>query len=420
MQVRRFFVGIDVSRDTLDVTVLEENEKTVHPSSSYENNPAGWAQLVGTLDSLASGTGVVQCAMESTGRYHEGVAQHLRGHNRIAKTVVLNPLAVKRFGQAMLKDTKTDKADSRQIALYLIRMKPEPTFHPEPELQTLQEATRRRRRLVEDRSSEKNRLHASLHRHYPGYQKHLGKRLNLSLLTVLSEMQSPGAIVEYSADKLARISTAKNHTVGKKLAEKITAAAQQAPVQTLAPATELIIRTSAQRILDLDKLIKTFDSCIKPIVRKMPFGKLLLSMPGLGPVTVATVLSEVGDIRHFPTADKFVGYCGLYPVVWESGQAKRSYSMSRKGNRWLKTALLVVTGAAGRFNPILKRFRERLLQRGKSKKAVGGAMAAKLARIIWAMMTKNQFWSDTIAQSGLKKADSMLASGEQQAPAAAV
>ena len=407
MQVRRLFVGIDVSKDTLDVTILDGDENTVRPCRPYENCPSGWTHLVETLDSLAPKDGLVQCAMESTGRYHEGVARHLREHSRATR--VVNPLAVKRFGQSMLKDTKTDKADSRHIALYLMRMKPKPVSQPSPEVQALKEVTRRRRRLIEDRSLEKNRLHASLHRHYPGYQRHLSKRITLSLLNVVSEIQSSHAIIEYSVEQLARISTGPRHRVGKKFAEAMTGVAQQAPVKTLSKASQLVLRVSAKRILEIDSCIKTFDKCIEELVKDMPTGKLLLSIPGIGAVTTAAILAEVGDFQQFPTADKFIGYCGLYPIVWESGQVKRTYRMSRKGNRWLKTALLVVVGPARMFNPTIARFHERLKARGKTKKAIGGALAAKLARIIWAMMTKNQFWSKEIASQGHKKADAMLA-----------
>lgn len=409
MQVRRFFVGMDVAKDTLDVTILDGDEKTVRPSRTYENNPDGWAQLVETLDTLASQGQPVQCAMESTGRYHEGVARCLSGRGQSTEVHVINPVAVKRFGQAMLKDSKTDKADSRLIALYLIRMKPAVTPMPTQELQALKEVTRRRRRLVEDRGMEKNRLHATLHRHFPGYQQHLGTELTKGLLKVLSEIQSPQAIIDYSVDKLARISVAFRHRFGTKRAEALTALARQAPVQKLSPASELLVKTSADRILSFDVTIKSYDECIAKMVEASPAGRLLLSIPGVGPVTASTILAEVGDMAKFPSADRFVGYCGLYPIVWESGQVKRKYRMSRKGNRWLKTALLVVAGPARMNNPAIASFADRLAQRGKSAKAIGGAIAAKLARIIWAVLTKNEPWSEEIASRGTRKAEAMLA-----------
>ena len=82
--------------------------------------------------------------------------------------------------------------------------------------------------------------------------------------------------------------------------------------------------------------------------------------------------------------------------------------MSRKGNRWVKTALLVVIGPARIHNPVIAEYDQRLRARGKPNKAIGGALARKLAHIIWAVMTRGQPWSDQRAQKGLAKAKSML------------
>ena len=84
--------------------------------------------------------------------------------------------------------------------------------------------------------------------------------------------------------------------------------------------------------------------------------------------------------------------------------------MTRQGNRWLKTALLVVSAAVRRHNTRLAGFYDRLRNAGKSAKAAGGALAAKLAHICWALMTKNEPWSSEIAEQATLKAQAMLAS----------
>ena len=378
--------GIDVAKDKLDVSVLDANESVVLAPMTFENRPSGWQELLDTLKPLNGKYGAIpmECGMESTAMFHEGVAHFLRSQNQLAlKVHVINPLSIKRLGQAMLRNAKTDKADSRLIALFLSRMKPASEYAPSREQKALKEATRRRRRFVEDRSQECNRLHHLLHRHYPGYQKILGRVFTISLLKVLSDMQSPRAILEHSIENLASISTGSRHVIGAKIATRIHEFARQAPEPQLPRSTELLIRLSARRILEIQDHIDTLDECIAEMGNSMPVVALLRSIPGIGPVTAATIAAEVGDIRRFPTKDKFVGYCGLYPIVWESGTVKRKYRMTRQGNRWLKTALLVVSGAARQHNPQLVAFYDRLRSAGKSTKAVGGALAAKLAHFCW-------------------------------------
>lgn len=410
MILRKLFVGIDVSKDKLDVSFLDAEESQVRPTTTYDNRPRGWQELLDTLESSSTKYGTILCGMESTARFHEGLAHVLREQERVRLEVhILNPLAVKRLGQAMLRNAKTDRADGRLIAQYLIRMKPEPVLAPSPKQEALKEVTRRRRRLVEDRSQETNRLHASLHKHYTGYQDILGRRLTISLLSVLADIQSPRAILARSLEDLAQISTGHRHVVGQKIAKRIHEVARQAREQELPRSTEIMIQLSARRILELRTHIGALDECIAEMVKGMPFGSLLQSIPGIGPVTAATILAEVGDIGRFPTKEKLVGYCGLYPIVWESGTVKRKYRMTRQGNRWLKTALLVVSGAVRQYNPPLAAFYTRLRNAGKSVKAAGGALAAKLAHLVWAMMTNNQPWSLEKAERGRRKAEAMLA-----------
>jgi transposase len=412
MPASALYVGIDVAKSKLDVCFLDAHEAPVRSNAVYPNRPCGWTAMLRTLEKLGAPQRYsVHCAMESTGVYHEALSRHLSTQTRIPMAVsVLNPRGVKHFAKAMLKDTKTDKVDTRLIAQYTIRMKPKPVFAGDEEQRSLKELTRARRRLMEDRSKEVNRLHTALHRHFPGYQSSLGKEFSASLLAILSDLQSPRAILAQSLDDLSNRKIGPRHRVRRAIAIRLQEVAREAPVQDLGKGTELLIGMRARRIRQLDGQLKEIESCIEQLVAEMDAGKLLSSIPGLGPVTVATILAEVGDIRRFKSKEALVGYCGLYATVWESGEAKRTYKMSRKGNRWLKTALLVVSGPARIHNPAIAAYNQRLCSRGKSTKAAGGALARKLTHLIWAIMTRGEPWSAAKAQQGLDKAEAMLAS----------
>lgn len=412
MSAPSLYVGIDVAKSKLDVCFLDADESPVRQGAVFANCPDGWSSMLEVLASLCSSKGYsVHCAMESTGVYHEALSRFLSTQTRVPMVVsVLNPRSVKHFGKAMLKDTKTDKVDARLIALYIIRMKPKPVFAGDDEQRALKEITRARRRLQEDRNQEVNRLHTLLHRHYPGYQAILGKNLSLSLLVILSEFSSPRSILDQSLDALCELRIGPRHRVRREIADRMQEVAREAPVQKLAKGTEWLISMRAQRIRQLDGQLKQAESYIKELVSETQAGKVLSSVPGLGPVTVATILAEVGDIRRFETKEDFVGYCGLYATKWESGDAKRSERMSRKGNRWLKTALLVVTGPARLHNSTIAAYNRRLASRGKATKAIGGALARKLAHLIWAIMTRGEPWSESRARQGQQKAEAMLAS----------
>jgi len=408
------FVGIDVSNDKLDVSFLNASARRVQPPQTFANDPAGWTELADAIATAATRLGPatpVACGVESTSNMHKRVAQVLRSETRFPVTVhELNPRAVKHFSRALLRDAKTDRLDSHLIAQFLIRMQPEPTPAPPDLFEELKEATRTRRRLIEERTSDKNRLHKLLRYHFPGYRATVGKILSKRLLVALATLPSPHLLLEQDLDSLADMRYGRAHRVGPDFAERLHALAARSPRLVLPPVTCMIIETTAQRILDLDAQIARLDEQIDIMVDDVFPNQVLTSIPGIGRVSVAAILAEIGDIRRFKSKRNFIGYCGLYPIVWESGEAKRTYRMTHKGNRMLKMTLLIASAAARQFNPVIAAFYARLRERGKSTKAAGGAIARKLAEIVFTLLVRNEPWSEEKATRGLHKAGAMLAS----------
>lgn len=412
MSSQGLFVGIDVSNATLDVTFLDANVRPVRAAGTFRNEPEGWAALRTAIMSAAkllTEPARIVCGMESTSNMHKRLEQALRAEERHPIEVhVLNPRTVKHFARALLKDCKTDRLDSRLIAEFLVRM--QPTETPElPQLfEEFREATRTRRRIIEERTDAKNRLHKLLRYHFPGYRSVVGKYLSKGLLTVLAKMATPHVLLAMPVDELANISYAGGRRVGIRLAEKLHKLAGQAPRLMVPEVSRMLIETTARRVLELEDQIVQLDKAIERMLDQLYPDQLLTSIPGIGKVSAATILAEVGDVSRFPDKTRFVGYCGLYPVVWESGEGKKRYRMTSKGNRMLKMTLLVASAAARQFNPAISIYYERLRKRDKSKKAAGGALARKLAEIVFAVLVSGEPWSAEKASRGIEKGEAML------------
>jgi transposase len=116
--------------------------------------------------------------------------------------------------------------------------------------------------------------------------------------------------------------------------------------------------------------------------------KLLMGIPGIGKRSACLLLAELGDVRRFSSARKLVAFAGLTPAQFESGSsiARRS-AISRLGSNHLRRILFMPCLAAIRFNPIIKDFFERLVARGKHKKAALVACMAKLLRIVYGVLS---------------------------------
>ena len=412
MTKTKLYVGIDVSNAKVDVAFLDKQVRTVRPQATYPNMPAGWVELADAVVAACAKLGPdveVVCGMESTSNMHKRLEQALRREKRCKIEVhVLNPLAVKHFAKVLLKDTKTDRIDSHVIAQFLLRMQPEPAAEMPDEFEEFKEATRTRRRLIEERTATKNRLHKLLRYHFPGYREVVGKHLSQRLLTVLSQMPSPHALLERTEEELADIRYGRRHRVGGEFAGRLHELAGQAPRLQLPEVTQMLVRTTAERILEINTLLGRLDKAIGRMLERLFPDQVLTSIPGLGAVSAAAILAEVGDVGRFDSKEQFVGYCGLYPIVWESGEAKRRYRMTWKGNRMLKMTLLVSSAAARQYNPVISAFYERLRRRDKSTKAAGGAIARKMAELVFTLLVRNEPWSADKASRGMQKAEAML------------
>jgi len=146
-EFRKSYIGIDVSKHTLDVFVLSSKE-----SIQFQNNLAGIRKLIKKITPLPA----LFVAMEATGGYEKLVAQTLANNN--ISLAVVNPRQVRDFAKALGKLAKTDRIDAQVIATFAEKMQPRDTIMTNENQQKLAELHSRRRQLIDMIGMEKNRL----------------------------------------------------------------------------------------------------------------------------------------------------------------------------------------------------------------------------------------------------------------------
>jgi len=115
--------------------------------------------------------------------------------------------------------------------------------------------------------------------------------------------------------------------------------------------------------------------------------ELLLSIPGVGEKTVATLLSYFADIEKFGSAKQLASFIGVAPREVQSGTSIHQYGrMSKIGPAELREALFFPAMVAIRHNPVIKDFSQRLRASGKCKMVVIGAAMRKLVHIIYGVL----------------------------------
>ena len=135
-----------------------------------------------------------------------------------------------------------------------------------------------------------------------------------------------------------------------------------------------------------DKMRQLIDACTQWQARE----KVLLSVPGVGPITMLTLLAdlpELGDLNR----QKMAALVGLAPINKDSG-TKRGKRRIFGGRASVRCVLYMAALSASKTNPVIRAFYERLLAKGKAKKVALTACMRKLLVILNAMIRDMQPW----------------------------
>jgi len=124
--------------------------------------------------------------------------------------------------------------------------------------------------------------------------------------------------------------------------------------------------------------------------------KILASIPGVGTVSAATIISEIGDIAQFKSADALIYYCGLIPSSHSSGTFISTRNrMAKKEQSSLAFVFYQIALSNLRFNPTLREYYENKLAQGKPKKIAVIDVARKLIHIAYSMLKDDQPYEDS-------------------------
>lgn len=144
----------------------------------------------------------------------------------------------------------------------------------------------------------------------------------------------------------------------------------------------------------LSTSLKELDKAIKEFVEGTPLWKekdaLLQSVPGVGPVTSATMLGMLPELGKL-NRQEIAALVGVAPVNKDSGR-KQGRRRVYGGRADVRNVLYMAALSAKKFNPVIKKFYERLIKQGKQKKVALTACMRKLLVILNAMMHARQPW----------------------------
>jgi hypothetical protein len=119
---------------------------------------------------------------------------------------------------------------------------------------------------------------------------------------------------------------------------------------------------------------------------------ILMSISGVGLVTACNMISCIGNINRFKSADKLASYAGISPVRFASGKSSKELCNTR-GNRKLNSHFYHIALTASRCDEISKQYYQKKLNEGKSKKQAIRDLSQRLVKIVFVLLNKKDFYS---------------------------
>lgn len=157
-------------------------------------------------------------------------------------------------------------------------------------------------------------------------------------------------------------------------------------------AIDVLVNLSNQMVA-LHLRILWYEKRMRLEARKDRRVMLLRTIPGVGPITASAIVATAGDGHQFRNGREFAAWLGLTPLNRSSGGKERLGRISKMGDRYLRR--LLVAGMTARLRQMkvnpgrVDPWATALLER-KSPRLATVAMANKTARIVWAVLTRNE------------------------------
>lgn len=363
------YVGIDVAKLNHEICIKASPDLYIKKKFSITNTVSGYEKLVSVLQGLKVDQDHILITMEVTGNYGLNLYQRLRNDGYRSLMISSSSVSDYRRYKSLVK---TDAIDADVIATIASREEARETWVPKKEYADLRLYIRLKDKYSTDLKKYRIRLLNLLDTIFPNIQKVFKTGRN-TMYAVLRAYPTPQSIIDADAEELFYvINTASKSRYGlDKARELISAAKDDISVPTYSDdAIRIALDDCLDFIEEYSGKVREYKKRIKDIVEDMPMYRLLMSFPGCGEDTAAVCISEIGDISRFEDARKLVAYAGMSIAIKLSGTSVKSNGrITKKGSKYLRHSLYLITEYARRLNPVIGAFFEKKKQ-GKQKRHV--------------------------------------------------
>ena len=376
-----YYVGIDISKYKHDFCIISNTGEVIVENSSFENNKKGFQFFLDQLKPYNKQD--VQIAFEATGHYSLNLELFLT--NQDYSFMKVNPLVVHQFLKARsLRRTKTDKADSFTMASYLMSTQYKPNSCLLYNIYTLKSLCRSREQLIKERSKFEVLLTNELDKSFPELKPFFNNMISTTLLFILDKYKNTHHIALMKDYDSIRCISHGRFTYAKFAQLKELA---KNSVGHHDENTDLLISTYVSIINNFNEKIDPINKQISTIIKDL--NPRMLTIPGLGEISAAIILSEYGDISNFSSPNKMLAFAGLEPSIIQSGTLEHNGKMVKHGSGHLRYVIMNIAMTILRYSPTFYDFYLKKRSEGKCHRVALSHVCKKLIRVIYTLEKNN-------------------------------
>ena len=381
-------IGIDIGKNKHEATLIDEKGNIIGKSIKFENSTAGFNKLISSINNYNISNDKFVFSMEATGHYWLALFSKLVESDYNVQ--VINPIQTDACRKFFIRETKNDSKDSFLIAQVTRFNGYSKTTLPDEVMISLKELTRFRTFLVDDISDYKRKATVVLDKIFPEYTQIFSDTFGKTSKEILTKYPLPKDILDEDLESLAKVlSTSSKGRLGYSKAEQLQNLAKESfGIKFATEALVMEIKYILSTIEHLQNQVSKLDEKIAVLLRSL--GTTIETIPGIGPILGAIIVSEIGDINRFSHASKLVAYAGIDPTVKQSGEFNATKNrMSKRGTPYLRRALWTASIVAAFNDPNLHEYYLKKKNEGKHHGTIIGAIARKLIYRIFIVLKDN-------------------------------
>ena len=396
-------VGIDVAKRR-HVAVIRFPDGSIKNPFSFQNDRQGFERLISRVEHARFESGVrgTLFALEATGHYGHALEHYLLAGDR--SVVGVNPAHTKRAKE--LLDGSPEKSDTKD-AIIIADLAAQGRGLPVTQLDGVYADLRRLGKLREQLTTERTRY---LNR-YTGlvdlvFPELVGLVYDVTCPTIrklLTEFPTAPDIARRQYRLIRRLlwKWSIGHIDEERCRQIHEASKHSVGVRKGLEAIRLQMRVTLSSLRSVESQLIEVEKTQTEALWQVPYAEQLLTIPEIGPVTVATILGETGDLRQYRSAEALIKLAGLNLYSLSSGTFHGRTRITRRGRPLLRRIIFLAALRMGKQGRPLAEFHDRLLQR-LAKPQIAVACSRKLLRMMYAIARDGtSYQPDRLAVSDL-------------------